>query len=280
MEGTPRWASSGDDTAHVYRPRLRAAGVLVDAVDRTGKANADAVAALFREVEDRYARLGLRVRWPVHLEVVRMPIMGATQSQRRSHILYVSLRAARSNMADALIAHEMGHMLRTEERHPSHDPAVHRRMGRAVRIPKEGQPALAGAFNHVQDIYADDYAVRAGLEDRIHDFFGSWIEGTVGRGVSTDPWENLAATVSNGFALGNMRRHGKVDAGDPLWTKARAFDRAAGWEAVDGFASFYESLPGNPEADLIVRRVVDLAATMAHLASTRTTGRAPAVSSR
>lgn len=243
--------------------------MLIDAVDRTGKADAQVVAGIVRDVEARYARLGLRVRWPVHLEVVRMPIMGATHSDRKQHTLFVSLRAARSDMADGLVAHEMGHMLRTEERHASHDPAVHRRIGRAVRIPKAGQSALAGAFNHVQDIYADDYAVRVGLEDRIHDFFGSWIEATVSRGVSPDPWGNLAATVSNGFALGNMRRHGKVDAGDPLWAKARAFDRAAGWDVVDRFAAFYETLPPDPDAPTIVDRVAFLASAMAGAVSTR-----------
>ncbi len=101
-------------------------------VDRTGKADPGGVRAAYLDVEARYAARHLGIRWPVHLKVVSMPIMGATKSVRRTHTLYMSLRAARSEMADGLLAHEMGHMLRTEARHPSHDPAVHRRLARSV----------------------------------------------------------------------------------------------------------------------------------------------------
>lgn len=235
--------------------------MLTAVLDRTDGSGAVHVRDAFEDVERRYAAVGLRVRWPVTAEIVPIPIMGATKSARGRHTLYVSEGALESRMLDGLIAHEMGHMLRTEERHPSHDPAVLTRMGRSLRFPRAGQPALGQAFNHVQDIYADDLAFLAGLDDRAYGFFAQWVRGNV-RSRNGDRWHDLGLCVSNGFALGNLTRHGLLDAGDGLWAQARAFDRDAGMRDVDGFARFFASLPQAPKVDLFVEHVRTLASSM------------------
>lgn len=242
--------------------------MLTSVVDRTGKADPAQVRRVFQEVERKLAAHGLHVAWPVAIEVVRMPIMGATKSASGSHTLFVSLDAVRSNALDGLLAHESGHMIRTETRHPSHDPAVFPRMGRAVRVPREGLQALGEAFNHVQDIYADDLAFLTGFEDRAHEFFRVWVEGNSAR-RSQDRWPNVGRSVTNGFALGNLRRHGLLTDGDPLLSRARDFDRRAGFRAVDGFADFFASLPADPTVDAFLERVAFLAASMTRAADSR-----------
>ncbi len=52
--------------------------VLVGVVDRTGKTEVADLRATFEDVERKLAAHGLRVAWPVEVEVVSMPIMGAT----------------------------------------------------------------------------------------------------------------------------------------------------------------------------------------------------------
>lgn len=224
---------------------------------------------MFEDVECRLVAHSLHVRWPVDVEVVAMPIMGATKSTQGHHTLFASLDAVRSNALDGLLAHEMGHMIRTESRHASHDPAVYKAIGRAVRVPRAGLQALGEAFNHVQDIYADDIAFLSGFDGRAHEFFRVWIEGNSGRRAA-EPWRNVSRSVTNGFALGNLRRHGLVRVDDPLWDRARDFDRRAGFRAVDGFAAFFADLPENPSPRAVVERVKSLAVSMAVAAHSRT----------
>jgi hypothetical protein len=57
-------------------------------------------------------------------------------------------------------------------------------------------------------------------------------------------------------------RHALIGPGDPLWDKARAFDKEAGFQAVDGLAEFYATLPPNPSAQDFVAHVQRLASIM------------------
>ncbi len=197
-----------------------------------------------------------------------MPIMGATKSVKGHHTLFASLDAVRSNALDGLLAHEMGHMIRTEARHPSHDPVIYEAMGKAVHVPRAGLHALGEAFNHVQDIYADDLAFLSGFEDRAHEFFRVWIEGN-SRRRSKDRWQNVSHSVTNGFALGNLRRHGLLEPDDPLWLPAHSYDQRSGFKAVDGFAEYFATLPPDPTPPAFVERVKFLADSMSRTADSR-----------
>jgi hypothetical protein len=120
----------------------------------------------------------------------------------------------------------------------------------------------------VQDIYADDLAFRSGFDGRAHEFFRVWIEGN-SRRVNRDRWQNVSRSVTNGFALGNLQRHGLLPPDDPLRGEARDFDRRAGFDAVDGFVSFFASLPDDPKPAAIVERVKTLAESMVRASDSR-----------
>lgn len=235
--------------------------MLTTVLDRTGGHGAPKVRTAFEDVEERLGARGLRVVWPVSAEIVSIPIMGATKTMRGRHTLFVSGDALASGMLDGLIAHEMGHMILTEKRHPSHDPAVLRRMRGTVAFPKDGQSVLGQAFNHVQDIYADDLAFQAGLDHRAYGFFGGWIRANLQRSGASR-WHDLGLTVSNGFALGNLARHGLLPEGDSLWDEARVFDRDAGFGALDRFADFFASLRQETSSDAFLRDAKGLAEAM------------------
>lgn len=235
--------------------------MLVAVVDREGRGGTRTVKSTFEEVEARLGAHGLRLRRPVSVEIASMAIMGATKSKDDGHSLFVSSRAVQSGMLDGLLAHEMGHMLLTESGHPSHDPGVLVRLMREIDLPKAARGAFDQGYNHVQDVYADDLAFLVGLEDRAHAFFASWILGNTGQ-RGRHRWTNVGLCVTNGFALGNLARHGLLPPDDELWEIARSFDREAGFRAVESFARFYENLPPNPTSDSFVVRVRVLANLM------------------
>ncbi len=238
--------------------------VLIAVVDKSGRGGVRKVEEAFEEVELRYAEHGLRLRSPVSAEIVSMPIMGASKSLSDRHTLFVSVRAVQSGTLDGLVAHEMGHMLRTEARHVSHDPDVYRKTGREVRIPRAAEGAFSGAFNHIQDIYADDLAFLVFASDggdRAYRFFAGWVAGNA-ETRGQDRWQNVGLAVTNGFALGNLVRHRLIRPDDPLWDRARAFDRDAGFGAVDSFAEFFANLPNDPPVETFLLQVRTLAGLM------------------
>lgn len=238
--------------------------VLVAVVDRVGRGGVRKVKSAFEDVVTSYEARGQRVAWPVTVEIVSMAIMGATKSKDSSHTLFVSARAVESGMVDGLIAHEMGHMLRTEYGHPSHDPDVFRALSREVRIPRAAEGAFGQAFNHIQDIYADDLAFLVFStqgDGRAYDFFAAWVDGNASmRGKNR--WQNVGLAASNGFAIGNLVRHDLLAADDALWDRARTFDREAGFSAVDAFSDFYANLPRDPSAATFIGEVKALADLM------------------
>lgn len=238
--------------------------MLVAVVDRAGQGGTRKVKAAFETVETRYAELGHTLQRPVSAEIVEIPIMGASKSLKDRHTMYVSVRAVESGLLDGLIAHEMGHMLRTEAGHPSHSPDVFRLVAKEVRIPRAAEAAFGQAFNHVQDVYADDLAfpVFAGAEGRrAYEFFAGWVENNATM-RSKNRWQNLGLAASNGFAIGSLVRHGLITAEDKLWDRARAFDREAGFQAADALAEFYAKLPQDPSPEGFIAELKRLAEIM------------------
>ncbi len=253
----------------IARGRLRRV-VLVAVVDRAGRGGSRKVKAAFETVERAYEAHGLRLQKPVSAEIVAIPIMGASKSLKDRHTLFVSVRAVESGMLDGLVAHEVGHMLRTEAGHPSHDPDVYQLIGREVRIPRAAEAAFGQGFNHIQDVYADDLAFLVFASDggdRAYRFFASWIDGNA-QSRGKNRWKNVGLAVSNGFAIGNLVRHELIDADDGLWDRARAFDREAGFAAVDVFSEFFSNLPSEPSAGTFVGEVKALADLMRKAALT------------
>src|SRR3989449_11298380 len=80
-------------------------------------------------------------------------------------------------------------------------------------------------------------------------------------------WKIVSLAATNGFALGNLLRHGRLSKDDPLWERAHAFDREAGFEAVAALADFYAKLPEAPSPEAFVTQVNTLATVMTRAAS-------------
>src|SRR3989475_6865471 len=135
--------------------------------------------------------------------------------------------------------------------------------------PRAAEGAFGQAFNHIQDIYADDLAFLVFAtdgDDRAYEFFSGWIEGNATmRGRNR--WKNVGLAATNGFALGNLVRHRRLSKDDPMWDRARAFDREAGLEVVGALANFYANLPENPSPEAFIGQVNSLATVMTQAAS-------------
>ena len=243
--------------------------MLIAVVDKAGRGGTRKVKSAFESVERAYAGLGHTLQRPVSAEIVAIPIMGASKSLPDRHTLFVSVRAVESGLLDGLVAHEVGHMLRTEQDHASHSPEVFRLIEKEVRIPRAGEGAFSAAFNHIQDIYADDLAfpVFSGTDGRrAYDFFSAWIDNNAAT-KTRNRWQNVGAAATNSFALGNLVRHALIMPDDPLWARARGFDRQAGFEVVDALAGFYSDLPQDPTPAGFVAQVQRLAGLLSKAAT-------------
>ena len=199
-------------------------------------------------MEAAYAKLGRAPKWPVSIVVEEMEIMGATQSRLPvDHLIHVSLRAAKSDLLAGLIAHEMGHIARTESRHPSHDPEVHNRAMARVTVPRafsRGFPRIAhAAINHVEDIYADDYAMTVIGTDRARGFFAEWVNNAAAMAADGNRWAEVSGALDIAFSLGNLGRHRLLPADDPLWREAKAFSKAHTTPSLDPLIALYRDLP-------------------------------------
>jgi len=180
-----------------------------------------------------------------------MPIMGATQSRvDAGHLIHVSLQAAESGMLPGLIAHEMGHIARTEARHPSHDKVVHDRALARVTVPRafaRGFPRLArSAIGHVEDVYADDYAIPLMLGTQSRDFFAEWVRNAIS--AAGDRWEEVFGALDVAFSLGNLERHDLLPAGDRLRRDADEFATTRGIRSLGENRDLYRDLP-DPVSD-------------------------------
>ena len=195
---TSRHAPIGRHLISDGRPRT---GVLASVEGRTGQAGPEAVRAAYRQVERKLAAHGLRVSWPVSIEIVRMPILGATKTSNGRHTLFASLDALRSGALDGLKARGTGHMIRTETRHPSHDPAVLQRMGKAVQVPRAGLQAIGEASTPRRTSERTIWRSSRVSRTEPHGFFRVWVEGNSSV-RSEDRGRNVSRCVTDGFALG------------------------------------------------------------------------------
>jgi hypothetical protein len=219
---------------------------------------------VYEAVEAAFAKAGRPPAWPVSIVVEQMPIMGATQSRpKEGHLIHVSLRAARGEMFEGLIAHEMGHIARTEAGHPSHNRLVHERAIARVTVPRgfsRGFPRLArSAIGHVEDIYADDYAIPLAIGERSREFFAEWVHSAMA--MAGGPWDDVFGLLDIAFSIGNLERHGLLEAPDPLNQEAREFARSRGLRSLDAQTALYRDLPDpvtDPECEDIL---VDLLRT-------------------
>ncbi|HXZ97909.1 MAG TPA: DUF5781 family protein [Candidatus Acidoferrum sp.] len=179
-----------------------------------------------RNVLNMMEQAGFRIDQNVKVIVNdKLPFMGYTFRQWQSHVIVVSGFAVESPMLEGLLTHELSHVYRNITNHPSHSEPLIASLIRVFindhRLDRDyEQETLHQAINHIQDLYADDIAVRVlaafhgtALLEQFSDFFLGWIkeEPATGGLRLRNRWVNASILLNNSFAISNMERHNMME---------------------------------------------------------------------
>jgi hypothetical protein len=179
-----------------------------------------------RNVLNMMEQAGFRINQNVKVTVNnKLPFMGYTSRQWQTHVVVVSGFAVESPMLEGLLTHELSHVYRSITNHPSHSEPLIASLTRIFiddhKLDRDyEQETLHQAINHIQDLYADDIAVRVlaayygtPLLEQFGDFFLGWIkEEPATEGVRLrDRWANASIFLNNSFAISNMERHNMME---------------------------------------------------------------------
>jgi len=182
-----------------------------------------------------------------------LPFMGYTSHQWQRQLIVVSGFAAKSNMLEGLLTHELSHVYRSQTKHPSHNHQIIAELVTSF-ISKHDlnedyqREILRQVINHIQDLYADDIAIKiltaeksdSAYLERLGDFFLDWIRDEPIRTgiIRKDAWMNASIMLNNCFAISNMQRHAIPDRGDRAKMRNEAFMRASSPVVADSFSYF------------------------------------------
>jgi hypothetical protein len=173
-------------------------------------------------------------------------------------------------MARELALHELGHMARHEEAHPSHTLKTEEALflglaGRSVERRK-----LAHCYqiaNHMKDIYADDLTLSVAPAEKLVCFFESQLAAALSdrpvpprpdsRRISSAADPDITA-VNAAFALALCERHDLIDAGHRLYDLAHAAADDAPDVDFGTFKSHFESLAADPTESDYRKALVDV----------------------
>ena len=211
---------------------------------------------------------------PVHVKVRENPDERTwTAHYDDHHVLNISRQAATSAMARELALHELSHMARYEQPHPSHHQSTEEALflalaGRTVERRKVSQ--CYQIANHMKDIYADDLTLSVAPADKLVQFLESKLAAAVADtpASASDPRpdsQRISAAadpditaVNAAFALALVERHGLVDADHRLYDLAHAAADDAPNVPVDRFKHRFRSLSADPSASDYRRTLVDV----------------------
>jgi hypothetical protein len=172
------------------------------------------------------------------LEVVldpRLPFMGYSTKRSGKNVIVISGMAVKSGPIEGLLIHEMCHIYRTDQNHPSHNSELLNTVGHAVihknQLTKDYQiKTIQQAVNHVQDLYADDIAFKvfqksgSFTQEQAFEFFLDWInDAATTPKTKKDKWLNTGIMLNNSFAISNLTRHKIEDIDNQAENKIRKF---------------------------------------------------------
>jgi len=155
----------------------------------------------------------------------QLPFMGYTMPQGRGYRIVVSGGSVGSGMLEGLLVHEMSHIYRMENNHPSHDAEIIE--GAIDKIEKQylssdyQQKIVHDLLNDIQDLYADDVSMKVLKKNPIlksgqmSGFLQDWVkdEPVESGDPRRDSWMNASIMVHNARAIGQMTRHSIEDTG-------------------------------------------------------------------
>ena len=232
---------------------------------------------------------------PVHVQIRENPDERTwTGHYDDRHVLNISRQAATSAMARELAVHELAHMLRNEERHPSHVQSTEEALFLALAGKSVERRTLTHCYqiaNHMKDIYADDITLSLGPSDKLVSFF----ESKLATALTDRPDESIDAAgwqlfggvpdaperlrrvtaasdpditaVNAAFALAMVERHGLTSQNHRLYDLAHAAARDAPAIDFEAFKRRFKELQRDPDPSDYRKALVD--ATRAYATGSR-----------
>jgi hypothetical protein len=186
------------------------------------------------------------------------------------HVLNISRQAASSAMARELALHELAHMVRYEESHPSHTQSTEEALYLALAGRTVERRKVAHCYqiaNHLKDIYADDITIDVAPGDKLVHFFESQLAAALADRPGPAPRPNSVRTssaadpditaVNAAFALAMVERHDLIDDDHRLYDLAHAAANDAPGVPFGSFRRRFRSLVENPTESDVRKTLVD-----------------------
>jgi hypothetical protein len=186
------------------------------------------------------------------------------------HVLNISQQAATSAMARELALHELAHMARYEEAHPSHVQKTEEALFLALAGRSVERRKLAHCYqiaNHMKDIYADDLTLAVAPAEKLVSFFESQLAAALSdrppaprpdsRRISPAADPEITA-VNAAFALALCERHDLLEPGHRLYDLAHAAADDAPQVNLERFKSHFASLAHDPSESDYRKALVDV----------------------
>lgn len=187
------------------------------------------------------------------------------------HVLNISRKAATSAMARELALHELAHMARYEESHPSHTQSTDEALFLALAGRSIERRKLAHCYqiaNHMKDIYADDITLAVAPADKLVGFFESRLAAAVADRPREHPHPKSERTsrasdpeitaVNAAFALAMVERHNLVSREHRLYDLAHAAGDDAPGVSLRAFVRKFRSLTQDPTESDYRKALVDV----------------------
>jgi len=168
-------------------------------------------------------------------------------------VIVVSGFAVKSSMLEGLLVHELSHVYRNATNHPSHNEKIIAHSTSSFvklhSIDEDYQrQTLHQAVNHIQDLYADDIAIKVlsadqnlqPIFDMLGDFFLGWIkEEPVKLGSKRkESWINAGIFLNNCFAVSNIQRRKVESSSEKAKFRNEEFLRKVDPSARSSFSYF------------------------------------------
>ena len=199
--------------------------------------------------------------WPVEVQVREDPDERTWVGHHDDHhVLNISRQAATSAMARELALHELAHMHRHEQAHPSHTQSTEEAIFLGLAGQQIERRKLIHCYqiaNHMKDIYADDITFEVGPTDKLVSFLESQIAAAVADRPRRPPRAGLQpataaadpeiTAVNAAFALALVERHGLVSEDHRLYRLADAAAQDAPTVDLQDFRRRFGNLA--PETD-------------------------------
>jgi uncharacterized protein DUF5781 len=156
------------------------------------------------------------------IEVVidpKLPFMGYTVPINGHYRTVVAGGAVESGMLDGLLLHEMSHIYRMQNNHPSHNPKIIeeaiKNLGAKAQSKEYQRKIIGNIVNNIEDLYADDISTKIMRANQLYqpDAVSVFLQENMVdkpvqmRDARKERWTNTGIMADNARYMGQMRRH-------------------------------------------------------------------------